>query len=70
MPVKVKESFIDKNGNELEFFVNDKCALFMSIFKEDEPNEPSYAGFITLKKDDVKKLIKKLKALEPEVNED
>jgi hypothetical protein len=64
MPVKT--IFTDDNNNEMDFYINDKGKLFISVGAAGE--DINYSGFITLDKEDVNLLIKKLVDIEKEMD--
>lgn len=58
--------FYDENNNELECYLNSKNELYIQV-GEINKEDIHYSGVITLKKDDVKQLIKILIELEKEM---
>jgi hypothetical protein len=63
----VRTVFSDENNNELDCYINDKGKVYISISQPGE--DIAYSGFITLDRDDVKQLIKKLSEFEKEMTE-
>ena len=64
MPLKTV--FVDHNNNEMELYLNEKRDLFINVGLTGE-DAPYYSGYITLDKQDVGDLIKKLVELEAEM---
>ena len=60
-----KTVFTDDNGNEMDLYQNDKGAVFISVGQVGE-NE-IHSGYITLYKEDIVLLIKRLNELEKEM---
>ncbi|TSE03934.1 hypothetical protein [Aquimarina algiphila] len=50
----LKKSFVDDNGNEMQFFINTDNNLYVEIKNEDYPDRPN---FIVLERDDVEEMI-------------
>jgi hypothetical protein len=63
----VKTVFSDNNSNEMDCYLNDKGQVYISVGQTGE--DLMYNGFITLDKEDVKQLIKKLTELEAEMTD-
>ena len=64
MPVKTV--FTDNDNNEMDLYINDKGKLYISVGASGE--DIHYSGFITLDKEDVNVLIKKLVDIEKEMD--
>jgi hypothetical protein len=62
-----RKVFFDQDGNEMDCYANDKGDLYIGIHRVDDEIG---SGFITLKKEDVKELIKELQELVEVINED
>ncbi|MDL5051420.1 hypothetical protein QQ054_36050 [Oscillatoria amoena NRMC-F 0135] len=58
--------FYDENNNELECYLNSNNELFIQV-GEINKEDVQYSGCITLKKNDVKELIKILTEIEKEM---
>jgi hypothetical protein len=61
----IRTVFTDEDNNEMDCYLNDKGKVYIRV---GEPGEDiTYSGYITLDKDDVTQLIKKLTELEAEM---
>ena len=63
----IKTVFTDEDNNEMECYLNDKNKVYISVGQPSE--DIVYNGYITLDKEDVGLLIKKLTDLENEMND-
>ncbi len=59
--------FSDENNNEMECYLNDKGKVYINVGRPSE--DVAYNGYITLNRDDVRKLIKTLTELEKEMKD-
>ena len=60
--------FSDENNNELDYFINDKGQLYISVGAGDV-EQSMYNGYIALEKDDVDELIKVLPELSKQMDD-
>lgn len=63
----IKTIITDDSNNELSCYLNDAGDVYMEIGQAGDDHH--YTGFITLEKEDVQHLIKKLTELESEMDE-
>lgn len=63
----IKTVFTDEDNNEMECYLNDKNKVYISVGQPSE--DIVYNGYITLDKEDVGLLIKKLTDLKSEMND-
>lgn len=61
----IRTVFTDEDNNEMDCYLNDKGKVYIRVGVPGE--DITYSGYITLDKDDVAQLIKRLTELEAEM---
>jgi hypothetical protein len=64
----MKKVFMDQDSNEMDCYQNEKGDLYLGISRAGE--DICFSGYITLKRSDVKELIKELQEIVDDINED